>query len=318
MGRSCFLPILERERKRYTRALRDPGGVDDVAFHAPTTDPMVACARNMLDNTVYCRAVQEVPEDGLALRSIPVLIGTSLSVSPPNTPANHGVGSSVASVADAAGQEAHPTREGHLASSSVPPSIARFLHLASSVVSTGRFVASTRSRSPSPPIFSDPLRAPDHFESQSAGLSAFPPGILGVPVTWADSVSGPTYETPRYAIIGPSDPGFVQRNRVLHLINADTNVVILRRNHGVCRSRPFCTVIEAEYETSGITQTRILLAANVLVHPTFTEEVNPNMMYVGDNSEHRLLDRLDVFIAPHHYGVSLRNYRPPNLQESAF
>ncbi|KAJ7665262.1 hypothetical protein DFH06DRAFT_1323656 [Mycena polygramma] len=320
MGRKLIGLIEEEERERYWRALRDPHGVDAQLFRAPTSDPMVAFARRQLDPT-SSRAVEEI---GILLGAVHLSARTPLPVSGPNSPADFRPESPLV-FADTDALTRVPTQEVtemlrtrgplqplYAAEGTVPASISHLVRVEypASDVPSSSWPTTLASSRPQSLINSSLQNQTTHRTADlQAGLAMFPPNMIGVPVAWADSVSGPTTETPRYAVLGPAESGFVQRDRLLRLTNADGNTVVLRRNHGTGPSKPLCTVIEAEYEIDGATRSLILLAASFLVHPTFAEEVSPNTAFVGDISGYRLLDRWSTSFVPYSYGVSLRNYQ---------
>ncbi|KAJ7792699.1 hypothetical protein B0H14DRAFT_2623624 [Mycena olivaceomarginata] len=98
-----------------------------------------------------------------------------------------------------------------------------------------------RSTAPSPPVDLLDSNQPDHVIVRSTGLPSFLPSMLGVPVIMADAIVGAVDHIPRFAILAPNEAGFVQRERLIRLTNADGNIVILRQNHGPSREKPWCT-----------------------------------------------------------------------------
>ncbi|KAJ6529541.1 hypothetical protein DFH09DRAFT_1093957 [Mycena vulgaris] len=166
---------------------------------------------------------------------------------------------------------------------------------------------------PRRPLIPSGLTVPMTVEiPEQATLTApnpFQPRYLCVPVILVDSVVHNFTQTPRFAVLGPHQPSMLWEGRVIKLANGDTHTVVLRRNHGASPQKPWCMVIEAEYEVAGLIFPRILLAANFLIHDTFIEEENPEPGYTGDGVAATVYDWLGFPYLGPTYGISATNYR---------
>ncbi|KAJ7602225.1 hypothetical protein DFH06DRAFT_1343941 [Mycena polygramma] len=327
MGRMLNSVIFREEEARYVKAVQNPEGLDAIEFYAPTLDPTVASARRYFDPRVS-RAIQELPTP-TPTHVFPIFTGSIRPLSRPNTPIQFQPESPVIFATDP-DQIAQADRRGRLIQigpihhprqplqpqgSTIPASLAHLLIQGSPAPDpapsgTGQRTGTEENSRPLPSSIPGPPTA------ISAALPSVFPNLLGVPVIWADSVSAPRMPIPRFAVLGPAEPGFIMPDRLMRLTNADTNIVVVRRNHGIGELKPWCTVIEAEYEVEGTTRSRILLAANILVHPSFTPETHPNAIYVGGTPGRILFDRMDASPIPYNYGVSLWNYRQPRAEDS--
>ncbi|KAJ7603559.1 hypothetical protein DFH06DRAFT_1350146 [Mycena polygramma] len=308
MGRLQYRVARQQQTKLYWTARED--------FYAPTTDPAVSWARKLILDEERTRAMQPVPVGApFPPLSPPVSRPASSTESAPESPVIFAVDPDA--IARAARQEAAEMYDSwspaYPDDNLIPPSLRHFFIQGSPAPSvpsstvTGPFIAHSQSRVSSPPIFYDSR----HLDRtvNGAGSSSFLPNTIGVPVVWADTVGGTATTVHRYAVLGPAEAGFVQCGSFLRLTNADTNVVVIRRNHGTSRSKPRCTVIEAEYEVHGTAYVRILLVANLLVHAAFTPEATPNAMFVGDPPAYHLFDQLGASSTPYDYGVSIAHYQ---------
>ncbi|KAJ6511315.1 hypothetical protein C8R47DRAFT_730206 [Mycena vitilis] len=327
MGRRLFSDIFREEEARYVKAVQNPEGIDAIEFYAPTLNPIVACARRSFDPRVS-RAVQELPTP-VPIHEFPIVAPPSLPLSRPNSPAQPPPESPIifAAYPDQIAREDrrsrfiqigpthHPRQPLQPQGSTIPASLVHLVIQGSPALDpapsqAGRYTGTEEELTPLPSSFPGPPM------SVSAALPSVFPNLLGVPVIWADTISSPTLPIPRFAVLGPCEPGFIMPDRMMRLANADTNVVVIRRNHGIGELKPWCTVIEAEYEVEGLTRSRILLAANILVHTSFTPEAHPNPTYVGGTPGHILFDRMDVSPIPYNYGVSFWNYQQQRATDS--
>ncbi|KAJ7783136.1 hypothetical protein B0H16DRAFT_479437 [Mycena metata] len=135
------------------------------------------------------------------------------------------------------------------------------------------------------------------------------PAVLGIPVVFADAIVANTTVVLRYAILGPNIPGMLWQNRIVQLTNGDYSRARVVKNHGVTIDKPSCTIVEAEYDYDGVVHTKILLAANYLIHSSFEEEIIPDRRYTGDQVQYLLTDRISTLHPlPVNYGVSVHNY----------
>ncbi|KAJ7648560.1 hypothetical protein B0H17DRAFT_1215565 [Mycena rosella] len=147
----------------------------------------------------------------------------------------------------------------------------------------------------------------------------FQPAYPSIPVLLTDSILYHNIQVPRFAILGPHQTGLLWEGRQIQLVHGDTHTIHLRRNHGLSPQKPWCTVIEAEYEIDGLVYHRILLAAHFLVHDSFRREATPGAQFTGDGPNSTVLDcgrivvevRLDV-------GVKLLNIHNDGCSEDNF
>ncbi|KAJ6507233.1 hypothetical protein C8R47DRAFT_1209161 [Mycena vitilis] len=316
MGRKQYLVVKKEQLKLYRSAREE--------FDAPTTDPSVAWARNLIRDEERQRAVRPT----LAQTTAGYNTTPWLPIPSPDPPTDSAPESPVIfasdpeAIARAWRQDATEIQGVYdswiplqLDSNPIPPSLRHLSILGSPAplpppTAPPHPFEHERTRSSSPPIFYDSSydnrNLPDH-------TAVAPPPLLShaivVPVVWADTIGSATTNIHRYAILGPAEAGLVQRDRLFRLANANTNTIMVRKNHGTSASKPCCTVIEAEYTVHGISHVLILLAANIIVHSAFSPETNPSAMYVGNTPDYHLLDQLGTSPNAYDYGVPIEHYR---------
>ncbi|KAJ6567162.1 hypothetical protein DFH09DRAFT_1081212 [Mycena vulgaris] len=264
MGRELFTTVLNKQRELYRIWIERPHSIAGEEFHAPTTDPFVACARHMIEFGNTQRAVSELPTEATSLLGFPILFTTGSS----------------------------------------SPTMPDFAPI------TPPLVVPPISRAVRQPL----MHRADHELAEVVNpingvFDPFTLHNLNVPVALVDSVSHTFTQTPQFAVLGPHLVGMLWGGRTICLSNGDLHTVTIRRNHGTSPLKPWCTVIETEYEVAGLLFPRILLAANFLVSPEFIEEENPNPQYTGDGAAVTLHDWMGFpFFGPT-YGISAINYR---------
>ncbi|KAJ7093624.1 hypothetical protein C8R43DRAFT_964560 [Mycena crocata] len=98
----------------------------------------------------------------------------------------------------------------------------------------------------------------------------------------------------RHAVVDPSVNGGLRRGQLALVVGMVHRVVRLTKNHGSTENRPFCRVLECVAEDLAA-PSMVLLAANTVVHPSFTVEMNPDMLLLGQCADVQVvqLDYLD-------------------------
>ncbi|KAJ6552009.1 hypothetical protein DFH09DRAFT_1086130 [Mycena vulgaris] len=79
MGRELFTTVLNKQHELYRIWIERPHSIAGEEFHAPTTDPFVACARHMIEFGNTQRAVSELPTEATSLLGSPILFTTGSS-----------------------------------------------------------------------------------------------------------------------------------------------------------------------------------------------------------------------------------------------
>ncbi|KAJ6562864.1 hypothetical protein DFH09DRAFT_1082818 [Mycena vulgaris] len=116
-------------------------------------------------------------------------------------------------------------------------------------------------------------------------------GHLIVKVATADFVEGNDGSTVhRHAVLDPGIAGVFQADMTVLLIGMVHKLVRVDKNHGCSTQRPFCSVIECEALTGGVSSVVILLVANHLVHPTFIVAPDRSVFYLGAGAGDRVVN----------------------------
>ncbi|KAJ7135264.1 hypothetical protein C8R43DRAFT_1132800 [Mycena crocata] len=113
----------------------------------------------------------------------------------------------------------------------------------------------------------------------------------------------------RHAVVDPSEPESLRRDQCVLIVGAIHMPVRFVKNHGSTLEHPLCSVIECVSEGGAIRTPVILLAANFLVHASFTVEEEPNAGYVGTVRGANIFDLGNLADIDHVIGVAVTYYQ---------